>query len=300
MSEPTQSGATDVDSATARINALFNPEQKKPPVQEQSVNETEIEADAGETADNGDTEPEESRYKVKVNGEELEVTLDELQKGYMMGRDYTQKTMNLAEQRKQVEAKVADIDASLNDAREIIDLELEWFDSEEARELRDYDPDQYLKRFERIKTKAEKFEKLKAKRESEKAAIQQEQVKKEQELLRQKIPDWLDDNTVQKEYPRLVESMKQIGFSDAEMQGISDHRMMVLARKAMLYDQIMSQDITGKKVKATPKSASPGTPKTATEVSNRQLKEVRDRLRKSGDMRSATAAISALFKSKLS
>ena len=298
MSEPTLSGATDVDSATARINALFNPEQKKPPVQEQSVNETEVEADAGETADEGDTQPEESRYKVKVNGEELEVTLDELQKGYMMGRDYTQKTMNLAEQRKQVEAKVADIDANLQDAREIIDLELEWFESEEAKELRDYDPDQYLKRFERIKTKAEKFEKLKAKRESEKAALQQEQIRKEQELLRQKIPDWLDDNTVQKEYPRLVESMKQIGFSDAEMHGISDHRMMVLARKAMLYDQIMSQDITGKKVKSSPRSATPGTPKTATEVSDRQLKEVRDRLRKSGDMRSATAAISALFKAK--
>lgn len=294
MSEPTLSGATDVDGAISRISALLNPEQKKPPVEKQSV-QTEVEDEVEETADEGDTESTESRYKVKVNGEELEVTLDELQKGYMMGKDYTQKTMNLAEQRKQVEAKVADIDASLNDAREIIDLELEWFESEEAKELRDYDPDQYLKRFERIKTKAEKFEKLKAKRESEKTAIQQEQIKKEQELLRQKIPDWLDDNTVQKEYPRLVESMKQIGFSDAEMQSISDHRMMVLARKAMMYDQIMSQDITGKKVKAAPKSATPGTPKSPTEASDRKIKELREKVKQTGNMNSAAAAIKAML-----
>lgn len=297
MSEPTPTGATNVDGATERIrSALFGSEPKQPPVEEQSV-ETENEAEVVETADTGDTEPTEAKYKVKVDGEELEVTLDELQKGYMMGKDYTRKTMSLAEQRKQVEAKVAEIDASLEEAKSVIDLELEWFDSEEAKELRQYDPDEYLKRFEKIKGKADKFQKLKAKRESEIAAVRQDQLKKEQELLRQKIPDWLDEATVQREYPKLVESMKSIGFGEDELTGISDHRMMVLARKAMMYDQIMSQDITGKKVKAAPKSASPGTPKTAAEVSDRKVKELREKVRQSGDMRQAAAAIkSMLFK----
>ena len=297
MSEPTPTGATNVDGASERIrSALFGSEPKQPPVEEQSV-KTENEAEVVETADTGDTEPTEAKYKVKVDGEELEVTLDELQKGYMMGKDYTRKTMSLAEQRKQVEAKVAEIDASLEEAKSVIDLELEWFESEEAKELRQYDPDEYLKRFEKIKGKADKFQKLKAKRETEIAAVRQDQLKKEQELLRQKIPDWLDEATVQREYPKLVESMKSIGFGEDELTGISDHRMMVLARKAMMYDQIMSQDITGKKVKAAPKSASPGTPKTAAEVSDRKVKELREKVRQSGDMRQAAAAIkSMLFK----
>lgn len=297
MSEPTRMGATDVDGAVSRLSALFRPEQSTPPETEQNAKPTEALDDVEETADDGDTGSTEPRYKVKVGGEELEVTIDELQKGYMMGRDYTQKTMGLAEQRKQVEAKVAEIDKNLDEARSVIDLELEWFESEEAKELRQYDPDEYLKRFEKIKGKADKFQKLKAKRETEVAAARQEQLKKEQELLRQKIPDWLDEGTVQREYPKLVESMKSIGFAEDELNGISDHRMMVLARKAMLFDQIMSQDVTGKKVKTPPKSATPGTPKSPTEVSDRKIKEMRERLRKKGDMSSASAAIrSMLFK----
>ena len=290
-------GPTDVDGAVSRLSALFRPEQKTPPEPEQNAKQTNVQEEVEETADNGDTESTESRYRVKVDGEELEVTLDELQKGYMMGKDYTRKTMSLAEQRKQVEAKIAEIDSNLEEAKSVIDLELDWFDSEEAKELRQYDPDEYLKRFEKIKGKADKFQKLKAKRESEISAVRQEQLKKEQELLRQKIPDWMDETTVQREYPKLVESMKSVGFDENELTGISDHRMMVLARKAMLYDQIMSQDISGKKVKTPPKSATPGTPKSPTEASDRKIKEMRERLRKKGDMSSASAAIkSMLFK----
>lgn len=53
-----------------------------------------------------DSEPkqeEEPRYKVKVDGEEIEVTQDELLRGYMRQKDYTQKTQALAEQRRQFE-----------------------------------------------------------------------------------------------------------------------------------------------------------------------------------------------------
>ena len=46
---------------------------------------------------------EEPKYKVKVDGEEIEVTQDELLRGYMRQKDYTQKTQQLAEQRRQFE-----------------------------------------------------------------------------------------------------------------------------------------------------------------------------------------------------
>lgn len=141
MSEAPLSGPTDVDGAVSRLSALFRSEQPTPPETEQNAKPTKVQDYVEETADNGDTEPTESRYKVKVDGEELEVTLDELQKGFMMGKDYTRKTMSLAEQRKQVEAKIAEIDANLEEAKSVIDLELDWFESAEAKELRQYDPD---------------------------------------------------------------------------------------------------------------------------------------------------------------
>jgi hypothetical protein len=58
-------------------------------------------------------EPEEEEqpqvYTVKVDGKEIEVTLDELQKGYSRTQDYTRKTQQIAETRKQVEAEAAAI-----------------------------------------------------------------------------------------------------------------------------------------------------------------------------------------------
>lgn len=51
--------------------------------------------------------PEPEKYKVKVNGVEREVTLDELRNGYMMHSDYTAKTQALAEEKRRMEAMYA-------------------------------------------------------------------------------------------------------------------------------------------------------------------------------------------------
>lgn len=48
--------------------------------------------------------PEPEKYKVKVNGVEREVTLDELRNGYMMHSDYSRKTQALADEKRRLEA----------------------------------------------------------------------------------------------------------------------------------------------------------------------------------------------------
>ena len=45
-------------------------------------------------------------YTVKVDGEEVEVNLDELRNGYQRQADYTRKSQSLAEQRKAYEANL--------------------------------------------------------------------------------------------------------------------------------------------------------------------------------------------------
>mgnify|MGYP003112579421 CR=1 FL=1 len=85
-------GATTIEGATSRIRAFLNPEQE--PTEVESV-EIEAEQSAGPIEQSepvetpqGDTETDEPRYTVKVSGEEREVSLDELRKGYMMESDY--------------------------------------------------------------------------------------------------------------------------------------------------------------------------------------------------------------------
>ena len=46
---------------------------------------------------------EEPKYRVKVDGQEVEVTQEELLRGYMRQSDYTRKTQQLANQRQQIE-----------------------------------------------------------------------------------------------------------------------------------------------------------------------------------------------------
>ena len=111
---------TDIDKATDVFLSQLSPEEEQvEEVEEESVdaeelntesedeiiedNETEEEVEDDEAEEEElddqveseeDTEPQ--VFAVKVNGEELEVTEDELVKGYSRNRDYTRKTQELA------------------------------------------------------------------------------------------------------------------------------------------------------------------------------------------------------------
>lgn len=65
------------------------------------------EAQEAETATDTDTEPEPAqKYSIKVQGEEMELTLDELIERAQKGEDYTRKTTDLAEQRRELTDQV--------------------------------------------------------------------------------------------------------------------------------------------------------------------------------------------------
>ena len=71
---------------------------------EDDEGEDAYEADDGEEYDE---EPPEV-YTVKVDGQDVEVTLEELQSGYSRQQAYTKRSMELAEQRKAFEAEQAE------------------------------------------------------------------------------------------------------------------------------------------------------------------------------------------------
>ena len=73
--------------------------------EEDSDSEEEIPEEDEQPTEDDTTETEETElptYKVKINGEEQEVPLDEILAGYMRQQDYTRKTQELAEQRKAI------------------------------------------------------------------------------------------------------------------------------------------------------------------------------------------------------
>ncbi len=284
MSANLNGAGTNIDGAASRIKQLMEPEG---PTDEQQTTE---EAPAELETQESDTEAQEERYKVKVGGEEQEVTLDDLRKGYMMESDYRLKTAQIGEQRRAFEEKQAQVESKLSEVEALLTFEANQLESEEMRELREIDPDEYLKRYESLKQRAEQFSQFKA--EQAKAAEEKraELIRQEGEKLLNAIPDYLDHSKAAAESPKLLKALESVGYSNDELNRMSDHRIMVLGRKAMLYDELQAQNPRDKIVKEKPKAATPGTTGVSDDRSS-DLQKARDRLRRSGSQKDAAAAI---------
>ena len=121
-----------IEEAHEALLGLLEPEKEKPETEEaapteeeESTEETQDESleeepeedeseeeEDDEGADESEAE-EEVLYAVNVNGEEHEISLDELLKGYSRQSDYTRKTQELSEQRKSIETNQAQWNAEI-------------------------------------------------------------------------------------------------------------------------------------------------------------------------------------------
>ena len=95
-----------ITEAHNALLGLMEPEEETPETEESAPTE-DVEESTEETQDEPleedvleeEAEEEPDVYAVKVDGEELEVSLDELVQGYSRQSDYTRKTQELASQR---------------------------------------------------------------------------------------------------------------------------------------------------------------------------------------------------------
>ena len=149
--------------------------QEAEPQQEEEIS---VDDEAEVQEDDNQEEEQPQRIKVKAAGEEKEVTLDELIKGYQLGADYTKKTTEVAEQRKLVEAERTAIEEAKY-ARDNYAQRLQAIDQfltsqmpqEDLNSLKENDPIGYAVKIAEL---AEKKEQLAAVR-AEQQRIAQEQ-----------------------------------------------------------------------------------------------------------------------------
>ena len=282
-------GADPLLEAVARMSETI-PEPR--PTGEQTKQDA-VKVENSEETPKGDTETDEPKYTVKLNGEEIEVPLSELKLGYMRERDYRHKTAKVSEKSKELETKLSSLDEKIQDAEALIELDLNYLESDDGKELRQEDPDQYLKKVEALKAKSEKLRKHKeerAKRESEKRA---EKLKSESQKLQEKISDWLDEDIKTRESNEIVKYLMDQGYSQEEIANIDDHRVFVTARDAVKLHKIMSQDLSEKEVKKPPKSVKPGSSEKKEVRSEKD--KLRDKLKKSHDMNDAARLLKEVY-----
>lgn len=239
---------------------------------EQTPTEDESE-DEEKTDEEDETEPTPppKTWKVKVAGAEHEVTEDELLKGYSRQEDYTRKTTELAEQRKVVATEtdavraeraqyadhIAQVKKALADATP---AEPDW------QELARGDPKNYTATRQAWDEHKARISVVVAEEKRAMDAVEADRVKKQKEYIDDqttklfaKLPDWTQDDVRTKEQSELSTFAKSIGFNDADLAQVSDHRVVLLLRDAMLYQkgQAKKPDVSKKIADAT--VVAPGT-----------------------------------------
>jgi len=100
---PNGSESLDVNQAASAFEGMMGDSEEAE--QGQTEGQPEYQQETDEVEYSEEEEQPKQRYKVKASGEEVEVELDELIKGYQQGTDYTKKSQALAEQRKAIEAE---------------------------------------------------------------------------------------------------------------------------------------------------------------------------------------------------
>ena len=335
IQESTQGGVpvTDVVSAQRAIqqSLMGTPKEQTPEdeveteateevsaqdMESESV-QTEVENPDGLTADDlvDDTQEGVSEtpgtYTIKVDGKDVEVTLDELQAGYSRQADYTRKSQVLAEQRKKSEEELAATQqerqryiSQLEQFTAQADSKLDELKSTDWTKLKEEDPteymlkrDQYRELQENKRTVEEEQKNLQYKSQQEQQAKWQEELVRQQEIMAQRLPEWNDPNKGAKLKQDIKSFALKTGFSEQEVDSLIDARSVDVLHKAMLYDNLLAAKISNKKAKVVPKVTRPGSPPTKGEISSDKVKAQRARLKKTGRVKDATSVIESLMNS---
>ena len=260
----------------------------------------ESDVSAEETEDQEEAVEESPKYRVKANGEELEVSLDELLNGYSRTADYQKKTQSLAEQRKSVEAERVKIDEAAKtrdiyaQRLQVIEQLLSTQDTENLQELKDSDPIAYAIKVAERSERDKQLQAVQAERQrvsQEQQALQgqrlHQHIQSEQEKLKSTIPEFKDEAKAEVIRRDIRSYAKSIGFSDQELSQVYDSRAVQTLYKAMQYEKLVAGKAGAtKKVASAPKTLKPGTSNPQSSEQEAQKKDFAQ-LRKTGNKRDA-------------
>ncbi len=304
------------------VNGLLSPDLQETEVEEQDLEgeeaeEAEIaeeEAEEFEDPDDEDREvPQSDEYEgpqdddvpapplhtVRVDGTEVQVSLEDLKQGYS-GQQYVQKGMQeAASLRKEAEAVYANL---LNERQQIGQaLQLAQSGALQVptppdKSLQESDPIGYI-------NASNAYQEEKAAWDGQMAMLQQQAMQqgqaeqaaqraylqREMETLQTLVPEFSEPVRAAETRDRLMVMGQEIyGYEPDEISAVMDHRAIRVLHDAIKYQELQSK--SAEKVKAKPKrNVKPGAKKTAPTKGN--AKEGRQKLKKSGTIEDALSLI---------
>ena len=315
------SEAQNIDGAAEKISGLLNPkdqqetETKAEPTEPESTETQETpesqakseaapveqESENTEVTEETQTELEEpSLHRLKVNGQEIEVSLDELKAGYSRDSDYRQKTHSLGMEKRDLESQKNSLrqsyDAKLTELNELIataDATVrQQQGSADLQKLYEEDPTQAAKLDYQLRQQNRAIEDMKSKAREAQIKQYNEFLETQKELAATKIPEYSDPNKADQFKINMRNSLRGYGFNDEEIGTMADHRFLMVAKDAMSYQTLKDKrPIVQKKVANAPKVVKPGVAKSTTSSGREQIRNKIGKLRKTGNINDASSAI---------
>ena len=305
---PQGSENLNVNQAASAFESLMGDSEEAEQGQSEEQSEEIQETDEVEySEEESEEEQPKPRYKVKAAGEEVEVELDELIKGYQQGTDYTKKSQALAEQRKAIEAerqhleyvkqerqayaqKLQALDSFLTQQNRGVDLDV----------LKETDPIGYAvavaeqsQREKQLAVVRQEQQRIAQQQQAEQQASLQNHLRQESEKLVSLIPELAtpQGDAVRKQ---IRDYAKSVGWTDQELSSVYDSRAVVSLYKAMKYEQLQkSKPELTKKLQSAPKMMRSGA--STPPARNSQDKQVMQRLRETGKVADAAKAFERFF-----
>ena len=254
-------------------------------------------------------------YKVTVDGQEQEVTLDELMKGYSRQSDYTRKTEKLSQDRRSVEelkneytrqneeAKIKrdQYEKQLNVLSE--QLKVSEPNKVDLDKLYESDPAEYVRLKAEQDRRKELMEKAQQEQERLQAEKQEEQTKQynaylnqQRQLLAEKLPIYADKEKGAEFTKNLINFAKEIGYSDQEISMLVDHRSVIMLANAYRYDKLKKANLKNKKVTKVSKVVSSSSSKIQDDSDiAKRMKSKKATLKKSGKVNDAVSVLQEMF-----
>ena len=310
MNEAGDAQATGtVDDAAAQIEALMEPKGDPEGVETQepeaSQEETEEVEDSEDQAQEEPEQPEEQpTYRVKVAGEEVEVSLDELVKGYSREADYSRKTMALGEEAKAFKAEadavraeraqyatlLGQLEAQL--VPEISEQDLEWLRVNNRAEYAIQLHERQAAREQRANLQAERNRVL-GLNDADEGKAHQEHIKSVLTELPKLVPEFADPAKQQAAAQELQTFLSREGYTPDEIKWASARDLSVVW-KASKYDQLMAKKPAAVERVQAVRTSRPGAG-TSQPSKVTELTRSKQRLAKTGRVEDAAAAIERML-----
>lgn len=287
-------------------------EQTEDEGEESQESEDEESDDESEDEEESEDEQEEDPvYAVTVDGQEIEVPLSELVKGYSRTADYTRKTQALSAERKAFDGEVQQTRAVRDQyAQGLQQLEAILRASQPQEPdwdaLRREDPIEFAaawadhqRRQVHMQRVAAERQAIEAQREQEAEAQRAQAIEQSRRWLLERVPEWKDPEKAKADRAAIRAFGLEQGFSAEELRDIDDPRAILILRMAMRHAkaQKKAQEVVKQPAKkvATAPVLKPGPAKTPQQRKTSDLTRSKQRLAKTGHVRDAAEVFKSLL-----